>query len=115
VARFDVAGNQVVQVRGKTALATLDGCGGGAILVTNVALEAPRPCDAYDPIRLRDTGSLALYPDTLGGLRIESARDHSGDRIWHPDTAHDPGLLRHLLRWSDRSQKRAPEASAGGQ
>jgi len=101
VAVFDVGGTRIVQVRGKTALEALEGCGGGAILVANVALEAERPCDAYDPIRLRDTGALAFYPDQEGQLKMLTVRDISGTRLWHPDAGKGPGILRAWLRPTD--------------
>ncbi|MBM1219242.1 ComEC/Rec2 family competence protein [Ponticoccus sp. SC2-23] len=113
IARFDVEGTRIVQVRGKTALEALDGCGGAEILVTNVALDGPRPCDAYDPIRLRDTGSLALYPSDDGGLRILTVRDISGDRLWHPDAGQAPGLLRAMMNRPDRTDDPIRQASAG--
>ncbi|GGH47502.1 hypothetical protein GCM10011341_08680 [Frigidibacter albus] len=56
-----------------------------------VSQDAPSPalrsqapdCDLWDRRRLRRTGSLAIWPDPAGGLRIVTAREVSGNRLWN--------------------------------
>ena len=83
---------EVVQVTGKTALAALPGCGGGDILVTDQPLEAPRPCLGYDLAALRRSGALALRLAPDGALRIVTAAEVSGDRLWSPLAEGSRGL-----------------------
>jgi len=83
MAEARVGQTRVLQVSGKTALAAIDGCNGADILVVNVALDGARPCDAYDPARLRDTGALALY-DAPEGPRLVTVAERAGARLWHP-------------------------------
>jgi competence protein ComEC len=69
---------------GKTAAqAALVGCEEVSLLIVNVPLAAPQGCKLYDIRRLRESGALAIRsgPD---GLRILSARDVSGRRLWSP-------------------------------
>lgn len=72
----------VVNVRGKTALAALGGCGGADIVITNQDMRPQSGCTVYDISRLRETGALAGWVED-GKLRIESARDRTGDRLWN--------------------------------
>ncbi len=72
----------VLHVAGKTAAAALEGCGGADVLVLSVPAERAFSCEVYDPVRLRDTGALALYP-LEDGLRIVTARERSGSRLWN--------------------------------
>ena len=74
----------ITQVSGKTALAKLQGCGGADVLILNTQDDTIRPCQVYDPIDLRGTGSLAIDLDRQGGLRIVTATDVSGARPWTP-------------------------------
>ncbi len=80
--RFEAGGLDVLQVRGKTALAELQGCGGADLLITNVVDEAERPCDTYDLMRLRETGALALLV-AADKAEIVTARQITGDRLWN--------------------------------
>lgn len=98
VARFEIDGTTILQVRGKTAFAALEGCGGAEILVTNEISDRPRPCRHFDPARLRETGAVALYRDGEGQLTLRTARELSGARLWHPEAGPDPGILRAALR-----------------
>ena len=71
-------------VTGKTRLAGLDGgCDGADVLITNMVDDVDRPCDVYDIARLRRTGALALSVDEAGALRIVTARDVTGARLWN--------------------------------
>lgn len=67
---------------GKVAAAeALTGCDKLALLIVNVALDAPEGCTLYDIRRLRDTGALAITPGA-DGLTIVSAKDKTGRRLW---------------------------------
>ena len=72
----------ITQISGKIALAKLQGCGGADVLILNSQDDTSRPCQVYDPIALRSTGSLAIDLDAEGGLRITTATDVSGARPW---------------------------------
>jgi len=73
----------VVHLSGKRALAAFKGCTRGQIVVTSV----PAPdlintgCDVFDPVRLKQTGSVALNEDGKGWQMI-TARDLAGERPW---------------------------------
>ena len=79
----NLAGWQVLQVSGKTALADLTGCDGADILVSNQMDEVDRPCMVYDLRRLRQTGSLAIDVAPNGDLWIETAQRVAGARPWN--------------------------------
>lgn len=72
---------EVLSVRGKQALAALEGCGGADLLIAN-APTGPRPCRVYGPDELTRAGALAVWPQGEG-LRIVSARYMSGARMWN--------------------------------
>lgn len=80
-ARAEVGGVAVLLVRGKTALAAVEGCGGAAILVTTEAEAGPRPCLLLDAGTLRATGAVA---GRIGadGLTLVAAEAVAGDRPW---------------------------------
>lgn len=81
---------QVLQVSGKTALATLQGCDGADVLITTIEDAQARPCQVFDMIALRETGSLSLDLDDNGNLQITTASDVSGDRPWSNAKPHAP-------------------------
>ncbi|WP_368183665.1 ComEC/Rec2 family competence protein [Aestuariibius sp. HNIBRBA575] len=76
----NIDGFRVLQIRGQRQSTSLEGCGGADILIMNVENQTDRPCDVYDPIRLRSTGSLALYQDRAN---IITAQSLAGNRIWN--------------------------------
>jgi competence protein ComEC len=78
-----IADWRVLQVSGKTALATVAGCDGADILVTNQSDDAARPCIVFDLSRLRRTGALALTLDANGDLLIDTAHRVAGARPWN--------------------------------
>jgi len=86
----EVGGMRILNLRGATSLAELDGCGGADILITNQDLRPLAGCEVFDITRLRQTGALAGYVEDEK-LRLVSVRDYTGDRIWN--TA---ALRRHL-------------------
>ena len=73
---------RVLNIRGSTALAAIEGCGGADILITNQEMRAVEGCEVYDIRRLRETGALAGWVEN-GKLRLISVRDYTGDRIWN--------------------------------
>ena len=73
----------VLQVTGKTALESLDGCAGADVLIASVEDKTVRPCLVYDLIALRDTGALALDLDEAGNLKVSTASDAAGARPWN--------------------------------
>ena len=57
-------------------------CAEADIVVVSTEIDAvPEGCAVFDPVRLQDTGALALWPEQ-GALRIDSVADHSGQRRW---------------------------------
>lgn len=74
--------SSVLLVTGKTALATLDGCAGADILISNQMDVGQRPCDVYDLRRLRQTGALALDAGPDGPI-VTTSRGLSGERLWN--------------------------------
>ncbi|WP_354667492.1 ComEC/Rec2 family competence protein [Octadecabacter sp. B2R22] len=77
-----IGDTRLVNLRGATALAALQGCGGADILITNQEAPARAGCETYDITRLRETGSLAGWM-VDGSLKLVSARDLSGERLWN--------------------------------
>ena len=82
VVSADAGGWHVLQVSGKTALDSIEGCAGADLVISNVEVDKDLPCDVFDIRRLRDVGALALWPEEAG-LRVETVRDRVGWRIWH--------------------------------
>ena len=57
-------------------------CAEADIVVVSTEIDAvPEGCAVFDPVRLQDTGALALWLEQ-GTLRIDSVADHSGQRRW---------------------------------
>jgi competence protein ComEC len=79
--RADVAGTVIRLVRGTRALDALDGCGGAAILVTDVEQAGARPCFVLDADLLARTGAVAGWAHD-GRLFLSGAEDIAGDRLW---------------------------------
>ena len=58
-------------------------CGPGLLIVTRAPdRPPPGPCQVITPEPLRETGSIALWSDDEGKVRIVSAREQAGDRLW---------------------------------
>ena len=92
----NVADTKVVNVRGVTALAALNGCGGADVLITNQET-SQADCETFDINRLRDTGSLAGWVED-GKLHWVTARDISGRRLWNTrEVREDRGPVARLL------------------
>ncbi|SFS12680.1 ComEC/Rec2 family competence protein [Yoonia litorea] len=74
---------EILQVRGKTALRGLEGCDGADLLISNQPEIDERNCPYFDQRKLRQSGALALSLTTDGQLRITTARQISGRRLWN--------------------------------
>jgi competence protein ComEC len=79
--RAEVGGHDVLLLRGKRALAGVEGCSGAAILVTNEEDGGERPCLVLDARLLRRSGSVAVWEEK-GVLRLVGAEEVAGDRPW---------------------------------
>lgn len=78
-----LGGWDILQVSGKTALASLSGCGGADVLISNQVDDVDRPCEVFDVTRMRQTGSLALDVLETGDLQVMTAHAVSGARPWN--------------------------------
>ena len=76
---------EIINVRGATAMAGLDGCGGADLLVTNQSIDVPMDCMVYDIDTLRLSGAVAGWLNE-GQLSLVSARDITGERLWNTRT-----------------------------
>ncbi|WP_370541644.1 ComEC/Rec2 family competence protein [Actibacterium sp. 188UL27-1] len=81
---LDLAGTEIRHLSGRAVASRASApCGPGILISTRAPDQAPSgPCQVITPDTLRDTGSLALWPDDQGKIRIVSARDQAGDRLW---------------------------------
>lgn len=79
---MDLQGGAVIHVPGKRAARVFQGCGPGDIVISTEPLDAP--CEVFDMRRLGETGSLSIQPGPQG-LRVITARETSGRRLWTPD------------------------------
>lgn len=84
--RARIGTTDVINVRGATAMAGLQGCGGADVLITNQEVSSALDCTVFDINRLREVGAVAGYLKD-GQLRFVSARDQSGSRIWNTHSA----------------------------
>ncbi|WP_394153083.1 ComEC/Rec2 family competence protein [Loktanella salsilacus] len=75
--------HQIMLVRGKTALAQMQGCGGADILISNQTKAGPRPCLLLDVATLRKTGAIAIDQDDAGRLTVTTASQITGRRPWN--------------------------------
>lgn len=82
ILRAQVVDTQILAVRGATALATFQGCGGADLLITDQEYPAMAGCDVFDIRRLRDTGAVAAWIED-GKLRLVTVREKTGDRLWN--------------------------------
>jgi competence protein ComEC len=75
---------RVTKLRGRGMEARLDAaCASSALVLANKPLTAPPSCPLFDPVRLRGTGTLAVWPGA-DGLRIVEANQVAGQRLWTP-------------------------------
>ena len=69
---------EVVHVIGKRAFQAYDECHVGQVVVTTVAKDLTGGCQLFDPVRLRQSGSLML----TGEGKLLSAQELVGQRLW---------------------------------
>ena len=50
-------------------------------MVSSVALSLPGGCEVFDPPRLGESGSVAVW--LRDGVQVVTDRDLSGHRLWH--------------------------------
>jgi len=81
--RAILGAERVLQLRGARVVEATQGCDGASLLVLTVPDTATRPCAVIDAARLRAEGSHAVYLEPEGGLRIVTARDVTGARLWN--------------------------------
>ena len=82
---FALGQARFVQLSGRGALARLEAaCAAGRwVILTARAQASPRgDCTLFDSARLRRTGTLAIYAGA-NGLRVISARQAAGARLWN--------------------------------
>ncbi len=80
----DLSGTTIAHFSGKGSAGRAgDACNGGALVILSEEWSGPAgPCLMYDKSKLRETGALAVYVGS-DGLRILTARDAAGDRLWN--------------------------------
>ncbi len=77
-----VAGREIIHLSGKRALAAFGRCSAGQIVVSSTPVpDTLGPCDVFDPLRLRQTGAVAMWI-TGTGLVPHTARQAAGTRLW---------------------------------
>ncbi|WP_299933100.1 ComEC/Rec2 family competence protein [uncultured Pelagimonas sp.] len=82
VARAQIGAKEVIHLQGKRAVATLELCSAGQIVVASANAQPNGACDVFDPARLRYTGSVAFWAED-DGWRMVTDRQTSGIRLWH--------------------------------
>ncbi|SPF80733.1 ComEC/Rec2 family competence protein [Pseudoprimorskyibacter insulae] len=73
-------GARLIHVHGKRSAAAFLGCQPGDLVVTSEPLPATG-CTTIGPKMLKQTGAIAIIPES-GGLRISSAAQMAGRRLW---------------------------------
>ena len=79
---FEIAGTEVLALRGKTALEEIDKCGGADVLISNQSVEPDRGCLVFDAVSLIQSGAVAGF-ERADGLHFVTVRDHTGERLWN--------------------------------
>ena len=80
-ARAEVGETSVLLLRGKQALAAVDGCAGAQVLVTDQDDGGKRPCLVLDATTLRRTGAVAAWTSNEG-LQFVASEGLAGERPW---------------------------------
>ncbi|MBP0481867.1 ComEC/Rec2 family competence protein [Sagittula salina] len=95
LARAPVLGVEVLHVQGKHAARALTRCHTSQVVVSSVDIAVAGGCAVFDPQRLAQTGSVALWPAEKGtGLRMVTAAEVSGQRLWQAMPPEDRRLAR---------------------
>lgn len=83
----------LVHLSGKRAIAAFEGCDRPTIVVSTMTVSDPFPnCLIFDADKLSQTGAIALW-QTSYGLRLQTARSASGDRLWTRWPQGDPPFV----------------------
>ncbi|MBY6161395.1 ComEC family competence protein [Mameliella alba] len=85
LARAPLGAGEILHVQGKRAAQALTSCHKDQIVVSSVTLSLLGGCRIFDPPRLKDSGSVALWLDD--GPRVVTDRQVSGWRLWHGATS----------------------------
>ncbi|HBQ36632.1 MAG TPA: competence protein [Rhodobacteraceae bacterium] len=81
--RFDLAGEPFVHLTGRGAAERVQqACGQGGWVITSVKYRDDGPCKIFDALSLRKTGAVAVY-QKASGLKMVTANDQAGKRIWN--------------------------------
>jgi competence protein ComEC len=96
--RFTFAGWSVVHLKGKGALAALgEACAMSDLVILSVEVEVPpEGCRVIDRAMLAGTGTVALWPEKDGTLRVEVTESVS--RLWSRTSMEPPEEFAHLQR-----------------
>ncbi len=77
-----IAGQEIIHLSGKRAVAAFGRCTAGQIIVSSVPLEESLgDCLILDPTYLRKTGAIAMRLNN-GKLEMQTARQRAGTRLW---------------------------------
>ena len=80
--RMALAGQEIIHLSGKRAVAAFGGCHSGQIVVASVEVEGDiGECMLFDPISLRTTGAVSLS-EVDGRIETQTARQMAGARLW---------------------------------
>ena len=91
--RATLGGQEVLGLRGRGALDSVQDCDGARLIVTNMEDDRARSCEVYDIRRLRQTGALAIDLGPDGGLKITTAAELAGSRPWTARGSARPGWM----------------------
>lgn len=78
---WSTAGDKIIHLNGKRAVAAFTGCHADQIVVASVPVERQVDCLLLDPKKLRLTGAVALT-NVDGKLSLKTARAAAGARLW---------------------------------
>lgn len=80
---FQAAGQPLVHLSGRGAAERVGAaCQSASLVILSGELPAKAPCQVLDRKVLASLGAVALFPDE-NGLRLVSARQQAGDRLWN--------------------------------
>ena len=81
LARVALPEVEILHVQGKVAARSVTGCTPGQVIVSSVDIAVAGGCEVFDPRRLRDSGSVALW-FREGTAHLVTNRDLAGHRLW---------------------------------
>ncbi|SLN36516.1 ComEC family competence protein [Falsiruegeria litorea R37] len=76
--RMTVAGIEIIHLVGKRAVASFESCKEGQIVVASVPAAIKGACHQFDPLNLRETGSLSI-----SSAGMKTATQITGRRLWN--------------------------------